>query len=106
MGFWQKLFGRGKRAGGASSSDAPADGVTRQVWAASPQSRCGVCGKQLRGLSGGVICGSGADFLKTMLEGARYVCPQCGFASCFECCADTRVSKVICKRCKAEMRRG
>jgi len=50
--------------------------------------------------------GSGLDFIEMMLEGARYVCPNCGFVGCFECCADTSTYKVICKRCGGEMQRG
>jgi DNA-directed RNA polymerase subunit RPC12/RpoP len=100
MGIFGKLFGRKK------TEDKTEDSLREQLWAASPQSTCGVCGKQLRGLSGGVLVGSGMDFLETMMEGARYVCPKCGFQSCFQCCADTTVHKVICKRCGSEMSRG
>lgn len=115
MGFLDRLFGRrkSKTAQPASSklsqhepTEPSLEQFKQKLWDASSRSRCGVCGKELRGLSGGIVSGSGEQFLKMMLEGARYICPNCGFVSCFECCADTTVYKVICKRCKAEMRRG
>lgn len=115
MPFKDWLFGRRKsRPVGHASSKQPQDEPTeaslkqlkQEIWDASPHSRCGVCGKELRGLSGGIVAGSGEQFMKMMLEGARYVCPKCGFVSCFECCADSKTYKVICKRCKAEMRRA
>jgi uncharacterized protein with PIN domain len=115
MGFLDRLFGRRKKeaakpAASKPSRQAPAKPTLKQsrqeLWDASPKSRCGVCGKELRGLSGGMVIGSGADFIEMMLEGARYVCPNCGFVSCFECCADMSVHKVICRRCKGEMQRA
>ena len=96
MGIFDKLFGKKKEE----------DEFRDELWNASPQSVCGVCGKQLRGLSGGVVTGSGADFMRTMLEGARYACPNCGFVSCFECCANMETYKVVCKQCQSEMSRA
>ncbi len=104
MGFFDRLFGRRKKA---SPQPQPEDESFRQrLWAASPQSRCGVCGKPVRGLSGGLVITSGVGGIEAMLEGMRYMCPQCGFVSCFECCADLKLHKVICKRCHAEMERA
>jgi hypothetical protein len=115
MGFFDRLFGgrKSKAAKPAPSqptqhepSEPSVEQFRQQLWGASPKSRCGVCGKELRGLSGGIVTGSGEQFMKMMMEGSRYICPKCGFVSCFECCADTKIYKVICKRCKAEMQRG
>jgi len=115
MGFLDKLFGRRKREAAKPTQASPSqpkparptlEQSKQQLWDASPKSKCGVCGKELRGLSGGIVMGSGLDFIEMMLEGARYVCPNCGFVGCFECCADTSTYKVICKRCGGEMQRG
>ena len=117
MGFFNKLFGRRKNradtpASSKQSQREPTDPSLEQfkqkLWDASPKSRCGVCGKDLRGLSGGLVRGSGEQFLKMMLEGKRYICASCGFISCFECCTDLKKKqhKAICRRCNAEMQIG
>ena len=118
MGFLNKLFGRRKNradtpAFSKQSQREPTEPSLEQfkqkLWDASPKSRCGVCGKDLRGPSGGLVMGSGEEgFLEMILEGVRYICPSCGFISCFECCTDLKNKqyKAICRRCKAEMQTG
>ena len=97
MGFFDKIFGK-KR-------ENTSDQFREILWDASPKSPCGVCGKKLRGLSGGTLIGSGKQFAKTTLDGARLSCSNCGFISCYECSTDLKNKQFrpICKKCGGEM---
>lgn len=101
MGILNRLFGSKKQ----EDKSVMAKEFKKQIWDASPKSKCMVCGKEARGLSGGIVAGSGEDFVKAMLENNRYLCPKCGFVSCFNCSADTKILKVVCRKCKSEMKR-
>jgi len=65
--------------------------------------KCDHCQKPLRKPLGGIIVTSGSDAIEKLLEGTPYYCLNCGTTSCFECSAESSVSKVLCRKCGSEM---
>jgi len=69
--------------------------------------KCEVCGKALSVFSGGFfLIPRDTDAIESTLDTARYICPCCGFVSCFGCSADMKVQKVLCKHCNTHMECG
>jgi CHAT domain-containing protein/Flp pilus assembly protein TadD len=65
--------------------------------------QCAFCERPLRKPTGGLLAVDG-NKVDEILAGVPYHCPACGTDSCFQCCAVSALSKVLCKRCGHEMK--
>lgn len=86
-----------------TSTKSESDRFLQELAQKSPRSKCGVCGKDVRGPSGGIVhIPDNVDIVEYIGQ-KRWVCPTCGFISCFGCSADSKISKVICPQCGDQM---
>lgn len=52
-------------------TDPSLEQFKQKLWDASPKSRCGICGKELRGASGMLISTTDMEHFKIVCEGKR-----------------------------------
>lgn len=66
--------------------------------------KCRWCDRPLRVPLGRFIVTSDFAEMDELLEGVPYFCASCRTTSCFECSADSKLGKVLCRRCSGEMK--
>lgn len=69
----------------------------------SSRLRCAFCDKPLRKPLGARVIATGKQ-LTDLMKDIPYYCTNCHTVSCFDCCAETKLSKVICRKCGSEMK--
>jgi len=97
----QRESPRSTSVAGRSSGSSPLAQSLEHAYRTSGL-QCAFCGKPLRKPLGGLVTTSG-DMMEALLEGIPYYCLNCRTTSCFDCCADSKVMKVLCRNCGSEM---